>query len=60
MDLGNTFAPSKKFNTYLMKKIAICIVIGITLTSCSSGWSCKGRYVKIESKKQAAKNTKDC
>ncbi|WP_300568744.1 hypothetical protein [Flavobacterium sp.] len=43
-----------------MKKIIVCIGIGMLLTSCGGGWSCQKRYVKMESKKQVSKNTKEC
>lgn len=37
-----------------MKKIAYCVIIATTvlLTSCSSGWNCKARYVKSDTTKK--------
>jgi len=37
-----------------MKKIAYCAIIATTvlLTSCSSGWNCKARYVKSDTTKK--------
>ncbi|MGH2665187.1 hypothetical protein [Flavobacterium sp.] len=43
-----------------MKKMIICIATIGLLSSCSSGWSCKSRYVKTENKKQTLQNTKEC
>ncbi|WP_262486413.1 hypothetical protein [Flavobacterium suncheonense] len=31
-----------------MKKIFVAGALALTLTSCSSGWSCKARYVKSD------------
>ena len=43
-----------------MRKGIIVLALSSTalLTSCSSGWSCKARYVKVEKSKEIEK-TKD-
>lgn len=29
-------------------KLLVIVALGVAMTSCSSGWSCKKRYVKSE------------
>ena len=38
-----------------MKKIIIIFVLAILTTSCSSGWSCKKRYVYVPMTKEYIK-----
>ena len=33
-----------------MKKVILTIAVGVVLTSCSSGWSCKKRYCDTQKK----------
>lgn len=40
-----------------MKKTILTLAIGIVLTSCSSGWSCKKRYCDVQKKEMFKKNT---
>jgi len=35
-----------------MRKLFIAGALSLTLTSCSSGWNCKARYVKSEIQKK--------
>lgn len=35
-----------------MKKLFVAGALALTLTSCSSGWSCKARYVKSDIQKK--------
>ncbi|MGX7667131.1 hypothetical protein [Flavobacterium pedocola] len=35
-----------------MKKLFIAGIAALALTSCSSGWSCKARYVKSDVQKK--------
>ena len=39
-----------------MKKVILTIAIGVVLTSCSSGWSCKKRYCNTQKKEFFKKN----
>jgi PBP1b-binding outer membrane lipoprotein LpoB len=41
----------------MKKAIVITLILGsFLLTSCSSGWSCKNRYVKIDKKHNTIEN----
>ena len=31
-----------------MKKLAVILVVGISLVSCGGGWSCHKRYCKVD------------
>jgi len=39
-----------------MKKVILTLAIGVTLASCSSGWSCKKRYCDTQKKEIIKKN----
>lgn len=44
----------------MRKKLLATAIIGTTLlTSCSSGWSCKARYVKASKKQETLEQKKD-
>ena len=44
----------------MRKAVAITLISGsFLLTSCSSGWSCKSRYVKSDKKQNAVENKKN-
>ena len=40
-------------------KLLVIVALGVTMTSCSSGWSCKKRYVKSEVPSKNTKNVLD-
>ena len=39
----------------MKKAITVLAISTLTLTSCSSGWSCKARYVKTDKKVEVEK-----
>ncbi|WP_157958493.1 hypothetical protein [Flavobacterium tibetense] len=44
----------------MRKAVAITLISGsFLLTSCSSGWSCKSRYVKSDKKQNTIENKKN-
>lgn len=39
----------------MKKSVTVLAIFTLTLTSCSSGWSCKARYVKADKKAEVEK-----